>query len=393
MEAAGLGLFMLSASLFATFLEHPASPLRRTLPSPLLRRALMGLAMGGTAVGIIYSPWGKRSGAHSQSLRHPELPPAGQGWLPGMRPSTWPPRCSADSPVSCSPSRLLRPLDRGPPRELRGHGPRPRRPPGRLRAEALISLGMMLTVLTASNAERLARYTGLIAALLVTTYITFEASLSGMSIEPRRESCDPPIPAGTWSVLWIYLTPLPSACSWPRSATGASPAGRRDLRQAPPPQRQALHLPVRVRRAGSHSGSKAPHAPRCGYRPPGGTTSSSARLPAPPILLRPESVCTSVSPPPPFASRSRPLANHHLLCDHSPHGVSQLDHAAAVEGGRGATRWGAPRRCHAKGPPEAVTQPGAPRAAEASASSLPTGTETDRLRTLLEINKRPSSRT
>ncbi|HVO92516.1 MAG TPA: aquaporin, partial [Terriglobales bacterium] len=63
-EAAGLGLFMISAMTFATILEHPASPLRQAIPDALLRRLLMGLAMGSTAVGIIYSPWGKRSGAH-----------------------------------------------------------------------------------------------------------------------------------------------------------------------------------------------------------------------------------------------------------------------------------------------------------------------------------------
>ena len=30
----------------------------------MVRRALIGLAMGMTAVAIVYSPWGKRSGAH-----------------------------------------------------------------------------------------------------------------------------------------------------------------------------------------------------------------------------------------------------------------------------------------------------------------------------------------
>src|SRR5207247_2738749 len=45
-------------------LEHPGSPLREAVPRPLLRRGLMGMAMGATAVAIIYSPWGKRSGAH-----------------------------------------------------------------------------------------------------------------------------------------------------------------------------------------------------------------------------------------------------------------------------------------------------------------------------------------
>ena len=63
-EALGLGLFMLSACLFVTLLEHPNSPVRQTVTDPFVRRIPMGLAMGLTAVGLIYSPWGQRSGAH-----------------------------------------------------------------------------------------------------------------------------------------------------------------------------------------------------------------------------------------------------------------------------------------------------------------------------------------
>src|SRR5919197_6227264 len=64
MEAAGLGLFMLSACLVTVFVEHPASLVRTAIPSALLRRVLIGVAMGLTAIALIYSPWGKRSGAH-----------------------------------------------------------------------------------------------------------------------------------------------------------------------------------------------------------------------------------------------------------------------------------------------------------------------------------------
>ncbi|MFQ5683048.1 MAG: hypothetical protein ACE5HC_07220 [Candidatus Binatia bacterium] len=64
MEAAGLGIFMVSACTFGTILEYPASPIHQAIADPFLRRILMGLAMGLTAVGIIYSPWGKQSGAH-----------------------------------------------------------------------------------------------------------------------------------------------------------------------------------------------------------------------------------------------------------------------------------------------------------------------------------------
>src|SRR5215468_1253795 len=63
-EAAGLALFMISAGAFGTLLEYPQSPVRGMLPDPLVRRALMGIAMGATAIGLIYSPWGRQSGAH-----------------------------------------------------------------------------------------------------------------------------------------------------------------------------------------------------------------------------------------------------------------------------------------------------------------------------------------
>ena len=42
MEAAGLGLFMVSACSFTVLLEHPSSPVRLLLPSSLLRMALIG---------------------------------------------------------------------------------------------------------------------------------------------------------------------------------------------------------------------------------------------------------------------------------------------------------------------------------------------------------------
>src|SRR5512141_414821 len=64
MEAAELAIFMISASVFTILLYHPSSPAVHLIPSEFLRRMLTGLAMGLTLVGIVYSPWGKRSGAH-----------------------------------------------------------------------------------------------------------------------------------------------------------------------------------------------------------------------------------------------------------------------------------------------------------------------------------------
>src|SRR5437588_2744766 len=64
MEAAALGIFMISACVFGVVLEHPGSPVRQALSSDVVRRVLAGIAMGVTAVSIISSPWGQRSGAH-----------------------------------------------------------------------------------------------------------------------------------------------------------------------------------------------------------------------------------------------------------------------------------------------------------------------------------------
>ena len=64
MEALGLMLFMISAGSFATLLEYPQSPIHHRIADPVVRRSLMGLAMGLTAIVLIYSPWGQQSGAH-----------------------------------------------------------------------------------------------------------------------------------------------------------------------------------------------------------------------------------------------------------------------------------------------------------------------------------------
>src|SRR5436190_24370197 len=64
MEAAALGIFMISACLFGILLEHPDSPVRRLIADPFLRRFLAGLAMRLIAITTIHSPWGKQSGAH-----------------------------------------------------------------------------------------------------------------------------------------------------------------------------------------------------------------------------------------------------------------------------------------------------------------------------------------
>src|SRR5205085_9327556 len=63
-EAAELGLFMISAGLFTILLHHPNSPVLNFIPTEFIRRMLTGIAMGSTAIALVFSPLGKRSGAH-----------------------------------------------------------------------------------------------------------------------------------------------------------------------------------------------------------------------------------------------------------------------------------------------------------------------------------------
>ena len=63
-EALGLGLFMISAGFADVFIDHPDMPVHNHIHSALLRRFLIGILMGATALYILTSHFGKKSGAH-----------------------------------------------------------------------------------------------------------------------------------------------------------------------------------------------------------------------------------------------------------------------------------------------------------------------------------------
>src|SRR5205085_2180893 len=56
-----------------------------------------------------------------------------------------------------------------------------------------------------SNTRRLSRFTGLIVGALIAGYITLEAPLSGMSMNPARTFASA-LTAGEWTAIWIYFT-------------------------------------------------------------------------------------------------------------------------------------------------------------------------------------------
>jgi aquaporin Z len=207
MEAAGLGLFMVSAGLFGTLLEYPNSPLHLAMPSPLVRRILMGLAMGLTAIGLIYYPWGQQSGAHynpAVTLTFLRLGKVGPwdaafyvlaqfvGGVVGV----------------LLVAGLLRASFARPPVQYVATLPGPSGVAIAFIAEAVISGLLMATVLVSSNSARLMPFTGAFAGVLLFLYITFEAPLSGMSINPARTVASA-VPARLWTSLWVYFLAPP----------------------------------------------------------------------------------------------------------------------------------------------------------------------------------------
>ena len=203
-EGWALGTFMVSAGLVATLLGAPVSPLHRALPDPLWRNAVGGIAMGLTAIALIHSPWGKRSGAHMN-------PAVTLTFLRLGKTQPWDALFFVTAQVLGGTSGVLLVA------ALAGHAfsdppvsyaatlPGPAGPATAFAAEFVISAVLMLTVLSLMAAARLAPYTGLIVGVLVALYITFESPLSGMSMNPAR-SLASAAPGMLWHHLWIYLT-------------------------------------------------------------------------------------------------------------------------------------------------------------------------------------------
>ena len=159
--------------------------------------------MGLTAIALIYSPWGKRSGAHMNPavtltflrLGHIARWDAAFYILAqfiGGTLGVLVVLALIGDTFAEPPIRYITTL------------------PGRygvavaLLAEFVISFLMMSMILRVSNSSRYMRYTGLFAGLLVATWISIEGPLSGMSMNPARTFASA-LPANVWTSFWIYL--------------------------------------------------------------------------------------------------------------------------------------------------------------------------------------------
>jgi aquaporin Z len=206
-EAAGLGIFMVSAGLIATLLFAPGSPLASWQRDPLFTRLLMGAAMGLTAIAIVYSPWGMRSGAHLNPALTLTFWRLGKvrnhdaafyiiaqfaGGLAGVLLVA----AVLGNPFRNTPVHYVATL------------PGPQGSAAAWFAEVGIAFVQMSAILFVTNRASIHRYAGVVGGTLVAAYIALESPISGMSLNPARTLASA-LPAAEFSTLWIYFTAPP----------------------------------------------------------------------------------------------------------------------------------------------------------------------------------------
>jgi aquaporin Z len=209
MEGALLGMFMISACLFTVIIEFPGTPIHEAISSAVLRRVLTGIAMGLTAIALIYSSWGQRSGAHFNPsvtltfLRLGKIKRIDAGFYILFQ------FAGAVAGVLIAAIALGARIS-DPSVQYAATFPGPSGAPLAAAGEFAISFLQMTIVLSVSNHPRFTRFTGIAAGLMVAAFIAIEAPYSGMSMNPAR-TFGSALPAGIWHGFLIYLLVPPAA--------------------------------------------------------------------------------------------------------------------------------------------------------------------------------------
>lgn len=202
MEGAELGIFMLSACVVDLLLFHPGYRLAGW--NPWVLRGMMGSAMGVTAVGIIESPWGRKSGAQfnpaitATFYRLGKIGPYDACWYAASH--------FVGAVVGVGVARLLmgqRLADGGVRYAVTVPGIGG--VAGAFAAECGMGALLMGVVLVTSGRPRLAGYTTYCVGVLIACYVLVLAPVSGFSINPAR-TVGSAVFARVWTAVWVYFT-------------------------------------------------------------------------------------------------------------------------------------------------------------------------------------------
>lgn len=203
-EALGLAVFMISACSFATLLEAKTSIVHLSLPDEFVRRVLMGLMMGLTALFIFFAPWTSPSGSHIN-------PAVTLSFLYLDRMCPWDAlfyilaqfiggilavllmqwaigSLLTDPPVS---SVVTVPGKTG-------------LWPAFL-TEFIIAFVTMSMVLFSTDHPVLKKWTRPVAGILVALYVIIAGPISGFGMNPARSFASA-IPANIYTAFWMYMT-------------------------------------------------------------------------------------------------------------------------------------------------------------------------------------------
>jgi aquaporin Z len=206
-EALGLGMFMFCAGLADVVIDHPDLPIHSRIHSALLRRFLIGLLMGVTALYILNSPFGKKSGAHinpSVTIVQYRL-----GNIDKINSIFYILFQFLGGSLGMFFIYLIIPrYIKFPTINYIVTQPFNTTSVIAFICEFSISFILIVTVLYSNTNKKLSKLTAYFVAVLITVFITFEAPFTGMSMNPAR-TFSSAIVSGEWKDFWLYCIAPP----------------------------------------------------------------------------------------------------------------------------------------------------------------------------------------